>query len=79
MALVASEFTEEQAGRALILRIEKYFPTQGVMLISVEKNGFAACAYFQTHEYLALIQLDILTFEEIDLSIPPVDNSELPF
>lgn len=79
VALVASEFTAQSAGQVLIQRIEKYYPGQAVMLISVEHNGFRAFAYFQTHEFLALIQLDVLAFDEIDMSVPPVDNSGLPF
>jgi hypothetical protein len=79
VALVASEFTVQAAGQLLIQRIEKYYPGQAVMLVSVEKNGFRAYAYFQTHEFLALMQLDVMAFDEIDLTVPPVDDSELPF
>lgn len=79
VAIVDSEHTLEIAGKAMINRIGKYFPAQAVMLVSVEANGFRAFAYFQTHQYLALMQLEILTFDEVDLSVPPVDDSELPF
>jgi hypothetical protein len=79
VALVSSEFTAHAAGQPLIQRIEKHFPGQVIMLVSVEKNGFRAFAYFQTHEFLALIQLDTLAFEEIDLSVVPVDHSDIPF
>lgn len=79
VAHVASEFTMEAAGQLLIQRIEKYFPGQAVMLVSIEANGFRAFAYFQTHELLALMQLDTLSFTEVDLSVPPVDDTELPF
>lgn len=79
VALVPSEFTVQAAGELLIQRIQKYYPCQAVMLVSVEKNGFRSFAYFQTHEFLALLQLDILVFNHIDLAVPPVDESELPF
>lgn len=79
VALVDSEFTVQSAGQLLIKRIEKYYPSQAVMLVSVEDNGFRAYAYFQTHEFLALMQLDVIAFEEIDLSVPPAHESELPF
>jgi hypothetical protein len=79
VALVASEFTVQTAGQLLIQRIEKYYRGQAVMLVSVEKNGFRAYAYFQTHEFLALMQLDVMAFDELDLTVPPVDDSELPF
>lgn len=79
VALVDTEFTVQAAGQLLVRRIEKYFLAQAVMLVSVEEHGFKAFAYFQTHEFLALIQLDVLTFDEIDLDVPPADDSELPF
>jgi hypothetical protein len=50
------------------------------MLVSIEPNGFRAYAPFQTGELLALLQLETLAFQEIDISLPaPERDAPLPF
>lgn len=78
IVLVTSEFTTPDSGKKLIARIEPYFSDLGIMLISLESNGFRAFAFFQTHRILALLQLENLNFFDFDLLIPPPDP-ELPF
>ena len=61
-------------------KLQKHFPLEPIMLVSVERDGFAAYAPFQTHTLLALLQLEQLTLHEIDLSVPPAEKDEpLPF
>lgn len=79
VVLVASEFTLQDAGKQMIARIEPYYPTLAIMLVSIEHNGFRAFSFFQSHKILALLQLDNLSFTELDLTVPPIDTSELPF
>jgi hypothetical protein len=74
-----SEFTQANAGSVLILRVQPHYPTQAIMVVSVEQNGFRAFAHFQTTKTLAIMQLELLDFMSIDLSEPPFDNSDLPF
>ena len=48
--------------------------------VSIELNGFRAYAPFQTGELLALLQLETLAFQEIDISLPAPESDEpLPF
>lgn len=78
VALVPSDFTNSTAGPGFVKRLQPYYKFLPIMLVSVETNGFRAYAAFQTHVLLALIQLEYLNFEELDLSTPPPDE-ELPF
>lgn len=80
IALVASQYTNAEHGPAVLKRLSPHFPTQGIMLVSVEDNGFKAFATFQTGVLLALIQLEYLQFSEVDLHKPPaLPEQDLPF
>lgn len=81
VAVVDSEFTATRAaGEAMMARIQPYFRTIGVMLVSIEENGYRAFAPFQSAKVLALLQLEMLKFEEIDLDVPPsVEEPPPPF
>lgn len=81
VALVDSTYTlGPTTGDPLIERVQRYFPTMGVMLVSIDENGYGAHASFQTSTLLALLQLEVLNFEPLDLDIPPtVADDELPF
>ena len=48
------------------------------MLVSIEDNGMRAYAPFETHVLLALIQLENLRLESMDLG-QPIPEVELPF
>lgn len=74
-----SEFTQAHAGAPLILRVQPHYPTQAIMIVSVEQNGFRAFAHFQTAKTLAMMQLELLSFTSLDLSVSPIDTSDLPF
>jgi hypothetical protein len=51
-----------------------------MMLVSIEPNGYRAYAPFETHRLLALMQLEQLTLQPVDLSLPPPEKYEaLPF
>lgn len=78
VAVVSPEFVEPIAGNQLISRIQPYFPTRPIMLVTVTDNGFKSYAHFQTHVLLALLQLENLVLTELDLNIPPPEK-ELPF
>ncbi|SFD83922.1 hypothetical protein [Massilia yuzhufengensis] len=80
VAVVPSEYTTPTHGADLIARIQPYFPIHPIMLVSIQGNGFQAYAPFETHRLLALIQLEYLDLNELDLSIPPPEKEEeLPF
>jgi len=80
IAIVDSQWLQPAAGDQLLGQLQKYFPLEPIMLVSVERDGFAAYAPFQTHTLLALLQLELLTLHEIDLSAPPAEKDEpLPF
>jgi hypothetical protein len=81
VALVDSSYTASaEMGDPLIERIQRHFPTRPVMLVSIDENGYGAHAQFQTSTLLALIQLEVLNFSEVDLGLPPhVEDDELPF
>lgn len=79
VVLVDSTNMVPAAGDSIIARLQHHFPTLPIMLVSIENNGFRAHAAFQTGELLALLQLKQIPFEDIDLDVPPVRNSELPF
>lgn len=80
VAIVASEYTEVGLGDDLLKRLQPYFPARPIMLVSIEHSGYRAYAPFETHRILALIQLEQLIAQEIDLSIPPPEEEEpLPF
>lgn len=80
VAIVEPTFTLPETGAQLLTTLQPYFPTHPIMLVSVEHNGYRAYAPFETHRLLALIQLEQLTLQEIDLSKPPPEKDEpLPF
>ena len=84
VAMVPAEYTEgganAAAGDALIEQIWKYFPTNGIMLVSAAQGGLRAYAPFQTETLVSLLEHEDLHYAELDLSIPPaVIEDELPF
>ncbi len=79
VAIVDSRLTVQGAAEPVLKKIAERFPARPVMLVSVEPNGFRAYAPFQTGELLALLQLETLEFEEIDISVPVPDDAPLPF
>ncbi|KQQ87225.1 hypothetical protein [Massilia sp. Leaf139] len=79
VAVVASAFTLKDAAEPVLKKVAEHYPALPVMLVSIEPNGFRAYAPFQTGELLALLQLEQLHFEEIDISLPPEDDAPLPF
>ena len=80
VAIVDSTLTVKGAPEPVLESVAELFPFQPVMLVSVEPNGFRAYAPFQTGELLALLQLETLEFQEIDISLPgPGKDGPLPF
>ena len=80
VALVESGFTVQGAAEPVLKKVAEHFPALPVMLVSIEPNGFRAYAPFQTGELLALLQLETLAFQEIDISLPAPESDEpLPF
>jgi hypothetical protein len=80
VALVESGFTVPGAAQPVLKKVAQHFPAQPIMLVSIEPNGFRAYAPFQTGELLALLQLETLAFQEIDISLPaPERDAPLPF
>jgi hypothetical protein len=78
IVLVDSEFTLPEFGKKVIAKVEKYYPSLGIMLLSIEKNGFRAYSFFESHRILALMQLENLTFKALDLAASPPE-AEPPF
>lgn len=72
LVLVDSRFTRKLAGDVMLSRLAPYFPRHPIMLVSIEENGFRAHSTFQTSRLLALLQLENITFTEIDIGLPPV-------
>jgi hypothetical protein len=62
----------------MIDKIQRQRPAVPVMLVSIEDNGLRAYAPFETHVLLALIQLENLQLETLDLSTP-IPEPALPF
>lgn len=80
VAIVDSRWTIQGAAEPVLKKVAEHFPVQPIMLVSVEPNGFRAYASFQTAELLALLQLETLAFQEIDISLPAPDSgAPLPF
>jgi hypothetical protein len=79
IVLVDSADTLPERGPALLLRLQPYFPTLPIMLVSVEDNGFRAFAMFQTSELLALVQLEHVNFVEVNFNAEPANSPSLPF
>jgi hypothetical protein len=78
VAIVPSKFTNPEGGPGLIDMIQRQRPTVPIMLVSIEDNGMRAYAPFETHVLLALIQLENLRLESMDLG-QPIPEVELPF
>lgn len=79
IALVESACID-QGGDDIIARLEPFLPRLPIMLVSVEDNGYRAHAYFNTTQHLALLQLEGIDFQEVDLDFPPPPPDEsLPF
>ncbi|MFC5480452.1 hypothetical protein [Massilia suwonensis] len=80
VAIVDTAYTVKGAAEPVLKKVAEYFPALPVMLVSIEANGFRAYAPFQTGELLALLQLEQLHFQEIDISLPaPGKDDPLPF
>ncbi len=78
VAIVESADMTPVAQADLCARIQLHHPTLPIMLVSIEDNGFRAFASFQTGALLALLQLERLTFSDLDLDAPLPDQ-EVPF
>lgn len=76
VAMVDSEFIGKE-GDVIIRKLVPFYSHLPAMLVSMTDRGFSAHAHFQTHRLLALLQLEELAFETIDLDSPP--EEELPF
>lgn len=76
--LVASEFTEPEAGDAVLRLAQRHFPTEPILLVSIQPNGFRSHSTFRAHTFLALLQLEQLSFSPIDLAAPP-EQDDPPF
>jgi hypothetical protein len=80
VAIVDSRFTLQGAAEPVLKKVAEHFPAQPIMLVSLEPNGFRAYAPFQTGELLALLQLETLQLQEIDITLsPPESDAPLPF
>lgn len=80
VAIVDSRYTVQGTAEPVLKKVAQHFPALPVMLVSLEPNGFRAYAPFQTGELLALLQLETLRFQEIDISLPAPDkDGPLPF
>jgi hypothetical protein len=66
-------------GDRIIKRAQIHFPHLPAMLVAVTDNGFKAYAHFQTHKFLALVQMTPIAWRNVDLDAQPIDESELPF
>lgn len=78
--LVDSAFTLPGPGDKLLREILPHFPALPTMLVSIEDNGFRAYAHFQTHTLLAYLQIPLIHWEDLDLSVPLQPSiDELPF
>lgn len=78
VAIVPSEFTLPGQGPKLVALIQLRRPSIPVMLVSIEDNGPRAFATFETHVLLALIQLENLKLESLNLDAALPDQN-LPF
>lgn len=80
IAIVLVEVLPPPAGAdALLLRLTPFFPTLPIMLVAIANNGFAAYSTFQSHELLSLLQLERLTFVDLDPEHPPTHEIAPPF
>lgn len=80
VVLVPPSHTEPHAGDAMLRNVATHIQQKPIMLISIGANGFRAYATFQTAELLALLQLEIITFVDLDLSESPEQlQTEVPF
>ena len=67
------------AGDILIKKLQPFFPTLGIMLVTLEYGDERSHATFQSAPFLEALNLDDIFLTEIDLSQPPPDHTELPF
>ena len=80
VAIVESGLAIKGTAEPVLKKVAEHFPALPIMLVSIEPNGFRAYAPFQTAELLALLQLETLEFQEIDISLPAPESDEpLPF
>ena len=79
VALVESTFTVAGEGDLMLRRISRHYPFNGIMLVSIQQNGFRAYAAFQTAQLLALLQLEVIDFTALDLNGEIADERPLPF
>lgn len=79
LVLVEAADTIPDRGNAILMKAQRHFPLLPPMLVATTDNGFKAYAHFQTHKFLALVQMLEISWTEIDLDAAPVDDSELPF
>ena len=76
--LVDSANTAPQAGAAMLRQVERHIRVKPIMLLSIEENGYRAYATFQTAVLLALLQLEQVTFADLDLTAA-IPDLALPF
>lgn len=80
IAVVPSSYTVDPEASKMLRRLQPYLPTDAIMLVSIESNGYQAFAAFQTSTLLSLLQLEMLDFYDLDISRPPPESDEeLPF
>lgn len=79
VALVGADCLNAGSGNALLTRLSPYFPGLPLMLVSDEADIRRAHATFATDALLAELDLSGVQMGEIDLTLPPLDDSEPPF
>lgn len=77
--VMVEKIPSKAAAEKLLKLASPHFPLHGVMLVALTENGFQAYAHFQTHTILALLQIEKLTFRDVDLAHPPATNNPPPF
>lgn len=66
-------------GDLLIQRLQPFFPTIGIMLLTLEWGEERAYATFETDKLLAALDIDQIFLKEVNLDHPPEDDSDPPF
>lgn len=67
------------AGDTLIRKLQPFFPTMGIMLLTLEYGDERSYATFQSAPFLEALNLDDIFLKEIDLAQPLPDDSDPPF